>query len=107
MGQEAGITTPDGTFCEDCAQYHEEENNEKVRNFWIATHIDGRQITLQGGPIDEYGGFEATIYQRDKGQIITAARISGFAAEDGTLHLTIRAKDGASLPIVAAVETER
>jgi hypothetical protein len=27
MGQEAGITTPDGTFCEDCAQYYKEEND--------------------------------------------------------------------------------
>jgi len=80
---------------------------KEIRSFWIEANIDGRQSPLRGGPTGKVGGFCMAIYQRDKGRVTTAARISGFAEEDGTLHLTIRVKDGDSLPIIATVETGR
>lgn len=65
-----------------------------VRNFWIECDIDGRESTLSGGPRAKDGGIDITLYQRDKGSIITAATIKGRVSGDGTLTLDIRGKEG-------------
>lgn len=58
-----------------------------VRNWWITTEIDGRATTLAGGPRSKDGGFTLRIYQRDEGEIDTAAIIEGKIAHDGELLL--------------------
>lgn len=80
-----------------------------VRNFWIDLSVDGRASSVETGPRSKDGGFSMTIYQRDEGDIVTAAKISGLARSDGSLiSLTIRVNDGkGSLPTVAIFDTER
>ena len=58
-----------------------------VRNWWLEADIDGRKTTLEGGPRNKEGGFDLTIYQRDKGSIRKAAFIRGRVNRDGFLVL--------------------
>ncbi len=60
---------------------------KNVRNFWIEVTIDGRSTPIKTGPQRKDGGFELTIYQRDKGEIMKALTIEGTAYGDGYLLL--------------------
>lgn len=58
-----------------------------VRNFWIEADIDGRRSPFAAGPVRKDGGFRLTVYQRQDGNIITAAHVRGYALADGTVRL--------------------
>ena len=60
-----------------------------VRNFWIEGRIDGRESAFEGGPVSKDGGFSLTIYQRNNKNVMTAARLRGYALADGTVRLDI------------------
>lgn len=60
-----------------------------VRNFWIELQVEGRKTTVATGPVDKTGGISMRIYQRNKGGIIEALNIDGYAYEDGTLELKV------------------
>ena len=62
-----------------------------VRNFWVEGHIDGRASSFSGGPQRRDGGFSMTVYQRDKGSIVTALRVSGRTLSDGSIVLDVEA----------------
>ena len=53
-----------------------------VRNFWIELTVDGKKSRIATGPCAKDGGFELTIRQRDKGDIITGMMIRGYAGLD-------------------------
>ena len=55
---------------------------QNVRNFWIELSVDGKQTRVATGPRGKDGGFELTIRQRDKGDIITGMMIRGYADLD-------------------------
>ena len=48
-----------------------------VRNFWIDASIDGRAERVGTGPRTPDGGFTMDIQIRDKGNVATAARLTG------------------------------
>lgn len=75
-----------------------------VRNFWIDGSVDGRQSGVCGGPRKRDGGISVDIKQRDKGDIVTALQISGFADNDGNLTLEVKDKDG---NLIYELNTER
>ncbi len=58
-----------------------------VRNFWIDANIDGRKTRLSGGPIRKDGGFELTVYIRNRGGILPALYVYGSVSPDGILTL--------------------
>ena len=60
-----------------------------VRNFWLEANIDGRDTTLEGGPISKDGGFRLTIYQRHNGDVVKALDITGQVSHDGELQLWV------------------
>lgn len=60
-----------------------------VRNFWIELNVDGKRTRIATGPRNKDGGFELTVYQRDKGDVRKALYLSGYAHSDGLLRLTI------------------
>lgn len=60
-----------------------------VRNFWVELGVSGRMTTVETGPQARDGGIDIIIYQRNKGDIMTAAQITG-RARDGHLVLTVR-----------------
>ena len=60
-----------------------------VRNFYIDARIDGRQAKLAAGPRSKNGGFDLTIYIRNKGGIEEAITILG-RERDGKLTLTVQ-----------------
>ena len=78
-----------------------------VRNFWVELQVDGKAIRVETGPKARGGGFNLTILQRDKGGIVTAARISGRALSDGTIHLDVTAEKSDRGPVDFRVSTER
>jgi hypothetical protein len=61
-----------------------------VRNFWIEANIDGHKTSLEGGPRSKDGGFNLTIYIRDRGSIARAVEVYGLAKSNGKLELTVR-----------------
>jgi len=73
-----------------------------VRNFWLDATIDGRKTELSGGPRSKEGGFELTIYMRDRGSIRRALNVSGWEHQ-GKLTLRI----SAPLETKIEIETER
>lgn len=75
-----------------------------VRNFWIATDIDGAKTTQAGGPRAKEGGFTTTIKMRERGQVTTAAVITGRVADDGRLRLQVRSPAGL---VMWSVDTDR
>lgn len=58
-----------------------------VRNFWIELDVDGRKEKVATGPVRKDGGFSATIYMRDKGEVVRTLAIEGHSRSDGTLYL--------------------
>jgi len=78
-----------------------------VRNWWIEADIDGRRTELSGGPRAKTGGFTLRIYQRNCGAIMTAARIEGFAKDNGDLILRIHAPEAEDHPTNVSVMTSR
>lgn len=60
-----------------------------VRNFYLSANIDGRQTKLAGGPRSRDGGLDATIYVRDRGDIVPAVTIECFAYDDGRLRVNV------------------
>ena len=40
-----------------------------VRNFWLVAGIDGRESTLEGGPIGKDGGMRVEILMREEGHV--------------------------------------
>lgn len=60
-----------------------------LRNFWIEIMVDGRKTMVKTGPRSKNGGFCINVMQRDRADIVTAARIEGSAS--GTGELTLRA----------------
>ncbi len=70
-----------------------------VRNFWLEGSIDGRSSKISGGPQGKDGGFELSVLMRDKGEVVEALDVRGYA-ENGRLVLWVRKrKDDASLRI--------
>ena len=67
----------------------EQEEIMAVRNFWVNGKVDGRSTGFGGGPQRKDGGFSMTVKQRDKGEIVTAARIEGFVTSSGELILMV------------------
>ena len=57
-----------------------------VRNFWIELNVDGR-TPIAAGPVARDGGFELTVKQRDKGGILYALTVRGYADDNGGLVL--------------------
>ena len=58
-----------------------------VRNFWIELSVDGRDSTVETGPVRKDGGFEMTIRMRDQGSISPKTmRIVG-TENNGSLQL--------------------
>jgi hypothetical protein len=90
-----------------------------VRNFWLEATIDGRQTDLSGGPRAKDGGFELTVYVRQRGSILRAVKVSGYAFEGfgngdkDTLRIAVStekdARNGASYTQGSdiIIETER
>ena len=82
---------------------------KNVRNFWIEGSIDGRLTKLVGGPESEGGGLHFTVYQRDKGEVVEALQLWGFAIDNQlTLEVSVQSGvvayiDGSSIRI----QTER
>lgn len=67
-----------------------------VRNFWIEADVDGRETPLAGGPRSKDDGFTLTVFVRHDGSILTGFTVSGHAAQDGQLRLSVsppRAED--------------
>lgn len=64
-----------------------------VRNFWVEADIDGRRERLSGGPVARDGGFELTVYIRDRGSVRRAVEMRGYEYEDGKLRLWVREAD--------------
>lgn len=66
-----------------------------VRNYWVAATIDGRRTPLTGGPRDASGGLELRILQKDRGNVITAAIVSGYVLRDpdGRTRLALEVTD--------------
>lgn len=64
-----------------------------VRNFFIELEVDGKKHKIRTGPNRKDGGFYMVIYQRDRGGVSVASRISGIADGDD-LTLKIQALDG-------------
>jgi hypothetical protein len=61
-----------------------------TRNFWVDFDIDGRQTSLEGGPVSKTGGLNGTVYVRGPGgSVQTAVRITGEAFSDGELRLYV------------------
>lgn len=60
-----------------------------VHNFYLKAQIDGRKTSLQGGPRNKNGGFDLTIYIRNKGGIEEALTILG-REKDGKLTLSVQ-----------------
>lgn len=58
-----------------------------VRNFWVEAEVDGQDTEIAFGPRAKDGGFRLTVYMRDRGDIITALKVTGEALSDGTLRL--------------------
>jgi hypothetical protein len=64
-----------------------------VRNVWVEADIDGRETTLEGGPVNRHGGMTMRVYIRDGGHIATAVRISAQAGPDGQITLYVTPSD--------------
>jgi len=60
-----------------------------VRNFWITLDVDGKQKRVATGPRRKDGGFDLTLYMRDKGDVVEALEIAGRADSSGGLTLSI------------------
>ncbi|MEE8361711.1 MAG: hypothetical protein V3R71_06115, partial [Gemmatimonadales bacterium] len=64
-----------------------------VRNFWVELEVDGRRERVATGPQGKDGGFELTIKQRFKGEIVNVLTVKGVALQQvkkaGTLALLI------------------
>ena len=78
-----------------------------IRNFWIEARIDGRSSELSGGPQSKDGGFSLILRQRDKGGIVTAARINGRVLSDGRICLDVEAEETETGPQTFRVVTVR
>lgn len=61
-----------------------------IRNFWLSGEVDGRSSRVSGGPRARDGGLHLTIYQRDRGSIVTALKVQCSAFSDGTLRIEIQ-----------------
>lgn len=59
-----------------------------VRNFWLEADIDGRETSLEGGPVSKDGGFTAALYIRDEGSVQRAVTIHGWVS-GGELNLSV------------------
>lgn len=78
-----------------------------VRNFWIELTVDGVTKRIATGPRSKDGGFTLTILQRDKGEIVKAARIVGMATANGKIFMDAEFKaDNPSVSVIR-VSTER
>lgn len=59
-----------------------------VRNFWIEPRVDGRKTDPAAfGPQGKEGGFCLTVHQRERGGIVKAGQLQGFAHSDGRIVL--------------------
>ena len=76
-----------------------------IRNFWIESTVDGVATKYASGPKAKDGGFELTIKQRVKGNIVTAYRISGIALQTG--ELSIQVANGSSGRVLDESTSER
>ena len=56
-----------------------------VRNFWLELDVDGQRTQVATGPVAKDGGFQLTIRQRDKGDIVRAMHVRGWVQKDGSL----------------------
>lgn len=65
-----------------------------VRNFWLELSIDGSATRVETGPKAKDGGFKLVILQRDKGGIVRAMEIDGWARDNGELRLTATVRHG-------------
>ena len=63
-----------------------------VRNFYIEADIDGYKTLLKGGPRGKSDGMTVTLYQRNKGEIVTALKIECYE-KDGKLYSEIKNVD--------------
>jgi len=61
-----------------------------VRNFWIEIEIDGRKSRFAGGPVSKDGGFDLTIKQRHRGEVVEVLDVLGRAHDSGALTLQVR-----------------
>lgn len=64
-----------------------------VRNFWIATQVDGRKTHDATGPRRKDGGFRTSIEMRYAGAVTHALTIEGVAL-DGELRLVVYNETG-------------
>ena len=61
-----------------------------IRNFWIETFVDGRNIDTATGPRAKDGGFETHVSIRNNGCINKAVSINGWVNTNGkelSLHI--------------------
>lgn len=61
---------------------------KNVRNWWIECNIDGRKSQFSGGPRNGKDGFDMIIHQREDGEVVIGANITGRCI-DGKLYLIV------------------
>ena len=71
-----------------------------VRNFWIEAEVDGRKTPIAFGPQGKDGGFELTVYIRNKGEVEVVLGITGWVLEDGKLCLSAVDKGNGHLNMI-------
>ena len=75
-----------------------------VRNWWVTGSADGKQTDVSFGPKGITGSFDVTIYQRDKGNVVTPLHIRGETYELGMLRLVVTDDKG---EVIHTHNTER
>lgn len=74
-----------------------------VRNFFLDLSVDGKAEPVRTGPRSSGGGFSPHVTQRDKGAVVTALRLDGWAC-DGVLFLQVVSPEG---NVLHTFKTER
>lgn len=67
-----------------------------VRNYYVNGTADGRETPARFGPRAADGGIAVVITQRDRGDVIVAARVNGYVLRDpdGRTRLSLVITDG-------------
>jgi len=75
-----------------------------VRNFWIDVEVDGKPTKVGTGPRGRDGGFAATIYMREKGEVVRALEIMGSVGGNGRLVLLVTEPGKPNATLTVATE---
>lgn len=75
-----------------------------LRNWWVTTHVDGRETCDATGPRGKDGGFSTHVKQRVHGEPKHVLSVHGSVREDGSLHLWVTNEHG---EVVHTYDSER